>query len=256
MQGPDEDVEPHDLLLPSQQQRLINYRKRSSTMKNKWLHPDGATFVYDLDHNPLKRPRVCCCHANQLGGVSHGNPKQCKGSLLCMISHGCVWHDGFKRPLSSSEWCQLHGYPTEAGFAASLDFPLDFGTLLKDMVVNPVETMSMMGNGWHLPSVGAWIMWAFSSIESLEEITGSPKPSLVSPCTATEVDEEWWMDKGAPPAVVKSPPLARMSSPNMKTVHTPPPLASRGTPLKMACLTIDISDSESEASPMASIDSI
>ena len=76
------------------------------------------------------------------------------------------------RLLCCAEWCHLHGCPTDADDGAGIVVPVDFGTLIKEKVVNPVETMSMMGKGWHLPSAGAWIMWALGSVESVEDVTG------------------------------------------------------------------------------------
>ena len=218
--------------------------------------PPTATYVYDLDHNPLKRPRVSCCHANQLGGACGEKPKQVKGSLLCMLSHGCVWHDTFKRSLSSSEWCQLHGYPTESSIIEALKFPLDFRSLLQSKMVSPVETMSMMGNGWHLPSVGPWILWVMSSIESMEDVIGAPRPAPSTPCTETDIEDESFAMMQDPLAAGSSPLSITKSQQIPKVVQVLSLPASWGTPLKMGRHAIDISDSDAEDLSTASNESI
>ena len=183
--GDDDEHTPFDVLLPTQKQRLLDYRDVTNNAKKRRRVSLASVCVFDLDHNPLKRPRISVCSASALGGP-RASPKS--GNLNCMISHGCIWHDTYQRQLAASEWCSLHGFPTlDQEFVDG--FPINFAELLTTGALSPPEVQSMMGNGWHLPSCGAWIMWLLSSIEATEDISSIPR-SVEDPHVEGDPDVE------------------------------------------------------------------
>ena len=107
----------------------------------------------DLDQNPARRPRV----------VVEKEPDGSFGLLPALISHGVYW---WQRPLLAYEWGGVHGYPwgklqqdIENPFSASA---ID---LLQEGILKHQDYKSMVGLGWHIPSMGSYYYKLLSSIE-------------------------------------------------------------------------------------------
>ena len=71
-----------------------------------------------------------------------------------------------------NEWFGLHGMCVGNAMRNSDDFSelpkaaLPIGELLDKGIVSIPECKSMVGNGWHAPSIGSFLMWLLSNIES------------------------------------------------------------------------------------------
>ena len=154
----DGPVDWEELLLPSQRSRLERYNDL-----HRHRLSNGRTFsdefvTYDLDHEPCKRARL-----SKTGGV-------CTGNQGCLISHGCIWSPGKKCWLQASGWARAHVYPVTAAEFQCVEFPLDIAKLLRSETLSSAEVKSMIGNGWHLRSMGLFLMYLLGSIQPRETL--------------------------------------------------------------------------------------
>ena len=112
-------------------------------------------MVYDLDHNPATQPRMFGLEPD---GVD---------CLKTFVGHGTWWNTRFARPLLCSEQLQEHGFPVEDELLEQLQLrmPLDWYFLMEERIVNNLAVSSMVGNGWSIPCMGAFIMYVFALLE-------------------------------------------------------------------------------------------
>ena len=109
-------------------------------------------FLFDLDQNPVKRPRF----------VATQCPNGDFGLMPSLISHGTYHHSMLKRPLLAVEWLGVHGLPIHEKTGRAYN---DVVQLLATNAISHSHVKSMVGNGWHLASIGPFIMELLSSIE-------------------------------------------------------------------------------------------
>ena len=168
------DVGWYDLLLPKQEEFKAEYEEISFELKSQARLNDIAEVAVDLDHNPRKRCRLSAIDGEELR------------SLQCMVGHGTTWHVGKSYPTLCSECCFLHGYATEKeDFDLVPDFPVRFDSLILQKLLPPLTVKAMMGNGWHLPSIGPFVMFTLSSLMP-REVSRFDWPGLVRYCESFE----------------------------------------------------------------------
>ena len=108
-----------------------------------------------------------------------------KDPLCTFTGHGLLWNTDRERPLLTLEWLRSHGIPACPGLCGHKRPLVDFHRLLMDAQVLPGEVQSMVGNGWHLLSMGQWtIFWLASTLHR-----GQDK-SPPQPCLFTIADDE------------------------------------------------------------------
>jgi len=129
--------------------------KQCKGKKALGLIADDAGFIADLDQDPSARPRLLTTN------------KYSAKLLFTCISHGAIFNSDFGRILLSLEALIAHGVPATYELQADLDmeFPVDFFQLMQNGVVKPSQIFSMVGNGWHLPSVRSWFAWVLAHLE-------------------------------------------------------------------------------------------
>ena len=170
------DLSWEDTLLPSQLTRKASYNDVFGS----------PLSVYDLDHDPKKRPRKVCDDKISTRGVRtlSGDPVQL---FPCLISHFSMWNPNLQRPLCLHEALGLHGLPTQ-GCEFQNMFPVDILSLVQQKIVTYNEGKSMTGNGWHLPTQGLWLVLWLSSIELRHDLTKLP-PEL-APGGVVDIDSD------------------------------------------------------------------
>ena len=128
-----------ELLTVDQRRRLQEYRD---------LPRAGPCSAFDLDQNPKHRPFL----------VSDITKTCSDGFLPTFISHGTLWSELHKRPLTSLECLVAHGicaYPVSNGLG-EWEHPLvDFTKLWMCKTVSAEKIKEMAGHGWHLGVAGA-----------------------------------------------------------------------------------------------------
>ena len=146
----DEELTWWHAFWPSQQERHKLYEKITGAEHH--TAGDGTVkYAYDLDQKPTRRPRISC---------TVGEGKEL-GLLMTLVSHGVITMDG--KPLLTVDWMGVHGYVFppygENPFSKAI---LD---LLYHNAIKYSSVKSMVGNGWHLPSMGLLYMKLLSAIE-------------------------------------------------------------------------------------------
>ena len=164
-----------DTLTWFQRDRLLDYQQytRRLVAQAKVLETD--THIYDLDQN---------CPIGYKGATSAEDPRP----LKTLISHGTIWNSRLRRPLLASEWLVAHGVPGVQGRFGP-EGPVDMIGMMASGEISPLQMKSMVGNGWHLPSVGSWLMWILASTR---RITKESPCSIPAPIDldddATEIE--------------------------------------------------------------------
>ena len=164
-----QDLTWFDVLLPSQRERKAVYdaQVQKAIALGKML-PDEEV-VYDLDQDPT----------NGHGRLKLLSVTQDNLFLPTLIQHGVIWNSAVGRPLSAIDHLKCHGWPVEPdecsyfGSAASWRHNLNSGVLTHRQVI------SMMGDSWHIPAQGRWLMFLLSIVEIRDEQLEVPR----SPCT-------------------------------------------------------------------------
>ena len=179
-----------ELLLPSHRQRREIYRRQTDERLAMGLASAHHSHVYDLDQNPLKRPRI----SSGVQGES--------SALFALTDHGTLCCDDFWRWLSSLEWVISAGIPLTHSMqqVCGMMSPIPWTRLLKERMVTHNAVRSMIGNGFNFCSVGPWAMWVLSNIE-LRHRHSSLQPSLAS-SDVESVDSDSGDEDGEPIAKV------------------------------------------------------
>ena len=128
-----------------QQQRLVEQLEQAEKDIAEAKSLDSDVRVFNLMQNKSHATRMVC------GEIQ-------KDPLCTFTGHGLLWNTDRERPLLTLEWLMVHGIPACPGLCGHKRPLVDFHKLLTDAQVLPGEVQSMVGNGWHLPSMGQWIM--------------------------------------------------------------------------------------------------
>ena len=99
-------------------------------------------------------------------------------ALFTLVGHGLIWHSQRQRPLLAAEWLSAHGVPLrEYSHIIGADhvFPCDFMSLVSSGQLALRDIRSLVGNGWHIGSVGSWLMFMLASTE-LQPMMTVPRP--------------------------------------------------------------------------------
>ena len=145
-----------DTLLPLERERRENYLLQNDRDVELAKAVDGDPSVFDLENNPLTRPR-------RVFGSEHSTP------MFCLVSHGTLWNERLMRPMLLEEWLGCHMVPTfmchASRGAPSLQLPCDFLALVEDGGIKASTLKSAVGNGWHIGVLASWVMFVLSSVE-------------------------------------------------------------------------------------------
>ena len=128
------DVEPQFLLAPGQYKRYCEYNKDK---RRCFSH---GSYIADLDQNPLR------CKAGR--------------NVPTILRHGMMWSWQRGRAVLPSElW-------TSMGFHVLPGAQDEFQSQVCPLIGPASRSIAhkLLGNGWHLPSVGAFIMYMLSNI--------------------------------------------------------------------------------------------
>ena len=173
-----DDITWKQTLLPSQLDRAELYG----------ILFDGRCPVFDLDHNLSKRPRKL-----REDTVARSNALSSDGDRMvlfpCLISHFCMFSNHHQRLLCVYEAAGLHGIPARDHMECEFlsEFPLDLMALVRNKVISYSEAKSMIGNGWHLPTQGLWLVAWHASVELRHDLEAICKP--LSPIEIPSDDE-------------------------------------------------------------------
>ena len=154
----DDGVWFYDVLPSYQRERLAAYEAEMEKEidQAKLLSTDDA--VFDLERG-VKRPAITYA----------GKP------LFTMVSHGTVWHSHHRRPLLLEEWLMAHAIPVGNGLCGKAEVAADYMQLIDSEHLTSNDLKNMVGNGWHIGSIGSWFMFVLSAVEFHEGLS-MPKP--------------------------------------------------------------------------------
>ena len=168
--------------------RQEDYIHDINTRINKGLDDPKDVHIYDLDVN--------CTGFKKMTIERADNPQASK--LMCLTSHGTIWHSSFERPLLAHEWMLTHGFPTLPQMQAPYKLPVNFDSMLRRGSINHSQFKSMAGLGWHAPSMGAYVFFTLASLEMWSDFEGIP-----ARISAIEVDSS---DEDEPSITNPQPP--------------------------------------------------
>ena len=199
------DMNWESTFLPSQRDRHDLYQLMTGAgftrQSGSHAGKNGMQFAFDLDQNPTRRPRISCT----LAKVGEAGEPGILGLLMCLVSHGLIVMDG--EPLLAVDWLGIHGY--ERHPHGENPFAQTILSLLKSKVIDHNQVKSMVGNGWHLGSMGLLYMKLLSSLELrrpaklARQLSGLETPLQRTPEKGS-VNEE----TGSPVVIQDSPPTA------------------------------------------------
>ena len=171
-----EELDFCDVLPVYQRDRLGVYREQfqEHVAQARCLPSDHA--VYDLERGSARPAQV-------YGGAP----------LFTLVSHGTLWHDTHMRPLTALEWCMAHGIVADPAVCGpGVEQVADYLPLLESNELSRRALKDMVGNGWHVGSVGSWLMFLLGAVE-FSSATRAPR--YVNP--PDDAEEE--MDDDGPP---------------------------------------------------------
>ena len=91
--------------------------------------------------------------------------------------------------MPAAGWRRLHTYPVLESEVKTVNVGVRLDEMLLQKQITFEQVRSMIGNGWLLRSMGAWLMWILGSIMPREE--GSLKyVSLLTPDQSDDSDED------------------------------------------------------------------
>ena len=209
------DYDWTEMITMYQRDRLPDYHTFIRKMVAEARVQETDMHMFDLDQN---------CPMGYKGSTSEDNPRP----LRTLISHGTIWNTHLKRPLLASEWLVAHGVPGVQGKFGP-EGPVDLVGMMASGQVTPGQMKSMVGNGWHLPTIGSWLMWVLASTKKYtQSVPLTPGRSLVVEHESHhEVDGETEIEFFSPPRKMRrcaSKSLSQGNSPN------PSPGSSNDTP--------------------------
>ena len=143
-----DDIPFHEVLPPFARARLKGYKKKKQKAVDEAKMLEEDSMACDLERG-YARP-----------GVSYG-----KKSLMTLVSHGTIWHDQINRCLVPEEWLSAHCVPTLGMPCGSVPVCADYMRLVRDGCIGAHHLRSMVGNGWHIGSVGSWLMYVLAVVE-------------------------------------------------------------------------------------------
>ena len=125
-------------------------------------------------------------------------------ALFTLVGHGQLWHSHRERPLLAAEWLSAHAVPLPE-YASIIGeghvFPCDFMSLLYSGRLKIGDIHSLVGNGWHIGSLGSWLMFLLASTE-LEGLVAAVPRSLSTTPKRRKVSE---ISTASSPSVASSP---------------------------------------------------
>lgn len=151
--GEHAEYEAHGLT-GTQQLYLRGFREantaRLAAMRAKGVSiPRGSEHVMcDLDHNPDERLRLST-----------------DGLLLSLLTHGCMWSDQARRPLTRRELMSVQGWPSIPSAHGSA-YPLPWEGLVGDLRME--SWARLVGNSMHMHVLMLTMCWALACIEPCE----------------------------------------------------------------------------------------
>ena len=165
-----------DLLLPEERKRReMHLHQNARDVELAKALPDDPS-CFDLESS-LARPRR-----------SFGDRK-----LFCFISHGKLWNEQLQRPMLLEEWLGAHTVATPSNppnhgvfLLDELPVPLDVMACLREKIVDASTVKSCVGNGWHISTMTAWIMFVLASVE-FRQGDRVPQPLTPPPCKKQKV---------------------------------------------------------------------
>lgn len=141
-----------NLLLPSQKRRLEKYMDMENAIRASGKSFSDDYVAVDLDHEPSKRARI-----SRSSKLTHS-------TMCCCIGHGCIWSVTDRKWMTTAGWARLHCYPMNDVEHGISPVPVRLDKLMEQGLVNASEVKNMIGNGWHLRSLGQFLMWILASV--------------------------------------------------------------------------------------------
>ena len=162
-----------DVLLPSHRDRKSVYEAqvRQAVALGKMLRDEDV--IFDLDQDP----------SNGHGRMKLLSVTQDKPFLPTLIQHGVIWNSTVGRPLSAIDMLKIHGWPVEPDECEYFGSAAAWRDNLHSGVLTHRQIISMMGDSWHIPVQGKWLMYLLSIIELRDLRMEAPR----SPCTPERV---------------------------------------------------------------------
>jgi hypothetical protein len=150
-QGFDDSVDNDSVVISGQQSSweatlAPNQKLHLSLFREHGFDPQR---IWDLDHNPIKRPRT----------------SRKSGVIQTLTSHGTLWCEELLRPLSALETVMAHAIPVWPHLCGGQESPVDWEKLVANGSLPPLKLKQMVGKGWHVQAMGSFIMFLLSSVE-------------------------------------------------------------------------------------------
>ena len=177
------------LFLPFERARLEMYEKTDGPFTGV----DNVVHIHDLEQNPGKRPR--------------SSPVLPTGRCLMpsLISHGTLWNGVKDRCLLTLEWGSTQGYPTILS-QCSIKSPVYSRQLLAKGAISHAAMRQLFGLGWHLPSIGSWLMFLLSSVEFLPFVMRIVSPLKRLQCSTEQYVKRHCRSRCQPSVVMADSP--------------------------------------------------
>ena len=174
-----EDINWRSIMTPQTLKRHQDYLDYIKQRIDSGSNDPDDVFMYDIDVN---------CNGHRKFAVeSKVSPSTCK--LMCLTSHGTIWHSQFDRPLLTHEWLNIHGFPSLAEFQAPYKLPVDFENMMRRGALTHNHVKSMVGLGWHAPSMGAYVFFTLASLELWSDFQGIPPKVMIVTIDSDDDDD-------------------------------------------------------------------
>ena len=164
-----------DIMLPSQKKRRLDYDMEYERKVREGHCFPGEVAIYDLDQQLGSHGRV-------LVDSIAGRPAK----LPTLITHGCWWNRNKQTVLTAVDQLRVHGWPVTEAEMQEHGTIIDWKAELKNDLLKHKHVVQMMGDSWHIPVQGRFLMFWLSV---LQERTYTP-PTVGLPPVSSEEGEE------------------------------------------------------------------
>ena len=164
-----------DVMLPSQKKRRLDYDMEYERKVRLGLCFPGELAIYDLDQQLGSHGRV-------LVDSIAGRPVK----LPTLITHGCWWNRNKQTVLTAVDQLKVHGWPVTPTEIEEHGTIIDWKSELRNNMLLHKDVVKMMGDSWHIPVQGKFLMYWLSILEDKRYSA----PTLSVPCSVLEEEDQ------------------------------------------------------------------
>ena len=144
-----------DVLLPSQRERKEAYNVQIEKLIRECKLLPGEAVLVDLDQNP----------AAGRGRMTTLSMAKRETFLPTLIQHQVLWNTETDSPLTALDHLKAHGWLVEEEECAFFGSCASWRADLISKTITHRQVISMMGDSWHIPLQGRWLMYLLSIME-------------------------------------------------------------------------------------------